>query len=624
MYLILYFFICLSLYYIYNKIVNITNFINYTYIYNQSWEDSDTDKIAYKLTKNNNILMITTGGDNVLNYLINEPESIDTVDFNKHQNYLLEMKMALIQALSWEDCVEVLCYNNYKIFINNYHNISLYLSDDAKSWWDKNKTIMKNFHYSGIVKYFSYFIKFLIYIGDLQPFVNELKYSNFESQKDLYYLYKSRIQYVGNILYKCSNILIPFIGVPTKQANLCNIHCNVWLDRILNQQPFHNNYFYYSYLYGEWDITCCPAYLKKENYNKVKDNLHKINIFTDKLENISKFKNKNSLKYDRVILLDHMDWMDDTTIINEINNIIPFTEVDCKFCWRSFSLTQPFACLNNINYQLSQPIFPNYKDRVGMYNSIHVATITNMLPKIHIPSYNISYKNKLKIFAYTIFMPLLNIFQKNKKKFMDNYYKYQVNYYDAYRFKMLHGKIPMLYSINYKSNDDILIVAGGTGDILEYIKTYVSKCKSITVIDICDHMIDYSKKRVKENNWTNVTCICQNALDINTLVKYDTVIISYSLTMIPEWKKVIDISIDCLKSGGQLAVSDFTFTPEQYKLTKKLFNFIFSFSYINVNQKHIWYLQNKLNKKYLRCDYGSFPNLPGIYCPYYYGLFIKP
>jgi len=624
MYLILYFFICISFYYIYNKIVNITNFINCTYIYNQSWEDSDTDKITYKLTKNNNILMITTGGDNVLNYLINEPESIDTVDFNKHQNYLLEMKMALIQTLSWEDCIEVLCYNNYKIFINNYHTISLYLSNDAKSWWDKNKSIMKNFHYSGIVKYFSYFIKFLIYIGDLQPFVNELKYSNFESQKDLYYLYKSRIQYVGNILYKCSNILIPFIGVPTKQANLCNIHCNVWLDRILNQQPFHNNYFYYSYLYGEWNINCCPAYLKKENYNKVKDNLYKINIFTDKLENISKFKNKNSLKYDRVILLDHMDWMDDTTIINEINNIIPFTEVDCKFCWRSFSLTQPFACLNNINYELSQPIFPNYKDRVGMYNSIHVASITNTLPKIHIPSYNISYKNKLKIFTYTIFIPLLNIFQKNKKKFMDNYYKYQVNYYDAYRFNMLHGKIPMLYSINYKSNDDILIVAGGTGDILEYIKTYVDKCKSITVIDICDHMIDYSKKRVKENNWTNVTCICQNALDINTLVKYDTVIISYSLTMIPEWKKVIDISIDCLKSGGQLAVSDFTFTSEQYKLTQQLFNFIFSFSYINVNQKHIWYLQNKLNKKYLRCDYGSFPNLPGIYCPYYYGLFIKP
>ena len=624
MYLILYFFICLPLYYIYNKIVNITNFINYTYIYNQSWEDSDTDKITYKLTKNNNILMITTGGDNVLNYLINEPESIDTVDFNKHQNYLLEMKMALIQALSWEDCVEVLCYNNYKIFINNYHTISLYLSDDAKSWWDKNKSIMKNFHHSGIVKYFSYFIKFLIYIGDLQQFVNELKYSNFESQKDLYYLYKPRIQYVGNILYKCSNILIPFIGVPTKQANLCNIHCNIWLDRILNQQPFHNNYFYYSYLYGEWDIDCCPAYLKKENYNKVKNNLYKINIFTDKLENISKFKNTNSPKYDRVILLDHMDWMDNITITNEINNIIPFTEVDCKFCWRSFSLTQPFACLNNINYELSQPIFPNYKDRVGMYNSIHVASITNMLPKIHIPSYKISYKNKLKIFAYTIFMPLLNIFQKNKKKFMDNYYKYQVNYYDAYRFNMLHGKIPMLYSINYKSNDDILIVAGGTGDILEYIKTYVDKCNSITVIDICDHMIDYAKKRVKENNWTNVTCICQNALDINTLFKYDTVIISYSLTMIPEWSKVLDISINCLKSGGQLAVTDFTFTSEQYQLTKHLFNFIFSFSYINVNPEHISYIQKKLITKYLRRDYGSFPNLPCIYCPYYYGLFIKP
>ena len=361
----LFIFLLPALLYIYNKIVNITNFINYTYIYNQSWEDSDVDKIAYKLNKNNKILMITTGGDNVLNYLINEPEFIDTVDFNKHQNYLLQLKMALIQALDWDDCVEILCYNNYNIFINNYEIISLYLSPDAKIWWNKNKSIMKNFHHSGIVKYFSYFIKFIIYISNLQSFVNELKYCNFDQQKTLYYMYKSRIEYLGNILYKCSNFLIPFIGVPTKQSNLHNMHCNLWLERILYKQPFHNNYFYYSYLYGEWDINCCPAYLKKENYTKVKNSLHKINIYTDKLENINKFKNINSVKYDRVILLDHMDWMDDVSIINEINNIIPFTESDCKFCWRSFSLTQPFACLNNINYEVSRPSFPAYNDRVG-------------------------------------------------------------------------------------------------------------------------------------------------------------------------------------------------------------------------------------------------------------------
>ena len=93
--------------------------------------------------------------------------------------------------------------------------------------------------------------------------------------------------------------------------------------------------------------------------------------------------------------------------------------------------------------------------------------------------------------------------------------------------------------------------------------------------------------------------------------------------MIPEWKDVIDISVECLKPNGQLAVADFTFTENQYEITKKLFNLVFSFSYINVNPKHIWYLKNKLTTKYLRYDYGTFPNLPGIYCPYYYGLFTK-
>tara|TARA_Y100000741_G_scaffold1444_1_gene1262 strand:+ start:2423 stop:4300 length:1878 start_codon:yes stop_codon:yes gene_type:complete len=618
--LIILIFTKLVLIYIFFKYINIYKFICNNYIYNQSWEDPLIDKEIYDLKINNKILMITTGGDNVLNYLINEPDFIHTIDFNKYQNYLLQIKIAIIKTLDWDDVIQILCYNNYKIFEDNFPLISDNLTYDCKIWWNTNKIIMKNFHYSGYVKYFAYSCKFLIYITGLTNYINELKNCDFETQQKLYIKYKSKLQFIGNMLYTFSDLLAPFIGVPTEQKNMSNLHCNEWLERILYTQPFKNNYFYYSYLYGHWTTECCPDYLKYKYFNIVKNNLHKIHIYTDKLQNITNYID-NTIKYDRVIMLDHMDWMNNDQIADEWNSIIPFTDTNCKFCWKSFSFTQPFAVLNNIDYHVSTHIFPKYKDRVGMYNSIHVASVKKSLNKLNIPKYSLSYYNKIKVFLYTIILPLINIFQKNEKKFMDNYYKYQVKFYDAYRFKLLHGKLPMLYTIDFKPNSDILIVAGGTGDILEYIKDYVDQSNKITIIDICDHMIDEANLRVKKYGWKNVECICQNALHINTNIKYDLVIISYSLSMIPVWKQVIDISIDCLKSNSQLAVADFTFNDKQYTITKHIFNFIFSFSYINVDKEHIKYLQNKLKTKFLRYDTGSFPNLPGIYCPYYYALF---
>ena len=110
------------LYYLYNKYLTIYNLIKHSYIYNQSWEDSEVDVPTYQIKEKNNILMITTGGDNVLNYLIQNPDHIHTVDLNKHQNYLLEMKIAIIKVLSHDEAFRILAKNDYKLFLRNSVN----------------------------------------------------------------------------------------------------------------------------------------------------------------------------------------------------------------------------------------------------------------------------------------------------------------------------------------------------------------------------------------------------------------------------------------------------------------------------------------------------------------------
>ena len=77
-------------YYLYKKYLMLNNLIKRCYFYNQSWDDSCSNIRTYKIRDNNNILMTTSGGDNVLNYLLENPDHIDAVDENIYQNYLLQ------------------------------------------------------------------------------------------------------------------------------------------------------------------------------------------------------------------------------------------------------------------------------------------------------------------------------------------------------------------------------------------------------------------------------------------------------------------------------------------------------------------------------------------------------
>ena len=55
---------------------------------------------------------------------------------------------------------------------------------------------------------------------------------------------------------------------------------------------------------------------------------------------------------------------------------------------------------------------------------------------------------------------------------MEHYYKSQSLHYDSYRYKMLHGKKQLMYSIPWHNmkNKKILLLAGGTGDLTIFFR----------------------------------------------------------------------------------------------------------------------------------------------------------
>jgi S-adenosylmethionine:diacylglycerol 3-amino-3-carboxypropyl transferase len=168
----------------------IDSFINQNYIYSQSWEDGQVDLEAYQLDENSSVCMITTGGDNVLNYLAHGVKHVTTVDMNCHQNYLLEIKKAIILTQTRENAMEILGKSNFSLLINEWKNIKKELSPEAEAWWTDNINKFKDFWQSGIVGVFVFVVRIVSWLFGLRDFIKNIN-KNPEKHDELYWNWKN-------------------------------------------------------------------------------------------------------------------------------------------------------------------------------------------------------------------------------------------------------------------------------------------------------------------------------------------------------------------------------------------------------------------------------------------------
>ena len=65
-------------------------------------------------------------------------------------------------------------------------------------------------------------------------------------------------------------------------------------------------------------------------------------------------------------------------------------------------------------------------------------------------------------------------------------------------------------------------------------------------MDICEPLLKKAEERKQKYNWKNIEIVKGDA---HNFIKnmYDIVLITYSVTMIPDWEKSINNAISCLK-----------------------------------------------------------------------------
>jgi S-adenosylmethionine-diacylglycerol 3-amino-3-carboxypropyl transferase len=110
-----------------------------TLVYNACWEDPAVDRQVLGVGSDDNLLVITSAGCNVLDYALLSPKRIYAVDANPRQTALLELKLAGIRHLSFDDFFAAFGEGYHADFRNLYtKHLRDDLSEFARTFWDKH------------------------------------------------------------------------------------------------------------------------------------------------------------------------------------------------------------------------------------------------------------------------------------------------------------------------------------------------------------------------------------------------------------------------------------------------------------------------------------------------------
>lgn len=142
---------------------------------------------------------------------------------------------------------------------------------------------------------------------------------------------------------------------------------------------------------------------------------------------------------------------------------------------------------------------------------------------------------------------------------MDRMYRYQRHIYDLTRKYYLFGRDRMIARLDIPREGSLLEVGCGTGrNLLLAHRLYPTA--QLYGLDISAEMLVSARANFRGKPAEPVLAVA----DATTFTAgefgvsgFDRVMISYALSMIPDWEKAIDASLAALKPGGSLHVVDF-------------------------------------------------------------------
>ncbi|KDR80288.1 hypothetical protein GALMADRAFT_92595 [Galerina marginata CBS 339.88] len=325
-----------------------------TFIYSFTWEDPFEDMKVLDLTSEDSTLVITSAGDNALHYAISaQPKRIHCVDMNPCQGHLLELKLAALQSLSYDDFFLLFGHGQHSNFRSLLDSrLSPHLSSSAYQFWRVNddafSTSFYMHGYSGLALRLA---KIIFKLVGVTRDVEALCDSDTLEEQARIWKEKLRPVLLNPVvvaLLKSPMFCWNALGVPLNQRRMILEEGTFYdyvkdtLDPLASTYLFKTgSYFYLLSLLGHYTPASCPLYLTRAGFEVLKKNdleaLDAFRLHTESIVNVLRGLSRWSLT--RTLIMDHLDWFSPgaVDVDQEIQELHRVTAPGGLVFWRSAS-----------------------------------------------------------------------------------------------------------------------------------------------------------------------------------------------------------------------------------------------------------------------------------------------
>jgi S-adenosylmethionine-diacylglycerol 3-amino-3-carboxypropyl transferase len=333
-----------------NLMSDLKSAVNFDIIrYANCWEDADILLAGLKPEPGDRIISIASAGDNTFSLLINNPESVIAVDISKVQLYLIELKKVCFQVLSYEQTLSFLGYTPSSQRQKIYDKVLRpHLSSEAAKYWDKNKEMISE----GVIHCGKFERYFAILRNRLMPWIHSRRTiqklfepKSAEEQEKFYY--KTWCNWRWKLVFSIffSRFVLGRLGRDPRllQEVKINVHRFIFgqAERHLKSTAVQHNYFLKFIFTGEF-AEQLPHYLRAENYERIRGNLHKLKLHNGLLEEVLDKEPYNLLNLSNIF-----EYLDADTVKTIAEKITATISQNGRLCYWNLMVPRQLSVYNN-------------------------------------------------------------------------------------------------------------------------------------------------------------------------------------------------------------------------------------------------------------------------------------
>jgi S-adenosylmethionine-diacylglycerol 3-amino-3-carboxypropyl transferase len=308
--------------------------------YSQCWEDPVTGTEALRLGRDDDLLVVTSGGCNVLALALERPRTVTAIDLNPAQNHLLELKLAAAQALEHDAFVGFLGARPCEERAQLYRELRPLLTPVARTFWDEQPAAIGGgvIHAGRFERYLALFRKRILPLMHGRGRVEELLGLREPHEQARFYERvwdNRRWRLLFRIFF--GRFLQTRLGRHPEVFRYVELrdvarHYRERARHALVDLPLQGNYFLEYIVTGAYrDADGMPPYLLERNFAALRESAERIRIVTARLEHVLARRSRGL--FSAFYLSDVFEWMSSDRYERTLVHLVHAAREGARVCY---------------------------------------------------------------------------------------------------------------------------------------------------------------------------------------------------------------------------------------------------------------------------------------------------